>query len=381
VGVDVVRARNSRVLKIGAAAATVLVVAACGGNGGEDSPAASGSSGAEACDFSYEGETITAIINYSAGGPTDTFGRLFVEHLSGNLPGEPNIVVENAPGAEGILGSNKVYEAEPDGMTIGILTAPGLPDVLDNPAVTFDMAGWTWLAGIPETEVFFIRSDAGVEEAAGLVDAANEVVIGGYGPTDVVDLSARSMLNALGADYRYVTGYPGGNDALAAFSRNEINAFIISLSSFIPRVQPMIEAGDAVALAQIGLLDDKGEVVRDERVGDIPTVLEVLEEEGGLSEEQEQALRLLSADLSVLRAIVAPPGLDECTAEALRTGMDETFSSSEFKQAALDLLGFEVAHMDADAALTVAEDLVDTDGAPEGKAYLQELAGDEDARG
>ena len=47
----------------------------------------------------YQGKTITFLINFAAGGPTDIEGRIVARHLAKHIPGSPTVVVQNMPGA------------------------------------------------------------------------------------------------------------------------------------------------------------------------------------------------------------------------------------------------------------------------------------------
>jgi len=66
----------------------------------------------------YPSRTITAIVPASAGGPTDTIGRIIAQHMQTTLG--QTIVIENVGGASGTIGTNRVVRATPDGYTIGI---------------------------------------------------------------------------------------------------------------------------------------------------------------------------------------------------------------------------------------------------------------------
>lgn len=79
---------------------------------------------------SYPSKTITIVVPFAAGGATDTVGRLTAQGLSKQFGGH-QIVVENATGAGGTIGANRVASAEPDGHTllvhhVGISTAATL---------------------------------------------------------------------------------------------------------------------------------------------------------------------------------------------------------------------------------------------------------------
>jgi len=55
-------------------------------------------------------------VNFSAGGPTDVFGRLIARYFPKHVTGNPAVMVQNMAGAGGITGVNYVYEiAKPDG--------------------------------------------------------------------------------------------------------------------------------------------------------------------------------------------------------------------------------------------------------------------------
>lgn len=64
----------------------------------------------------YPARTITMIIPFAAGGPTDTVGRLIAEAMSKDLGQQ--VVVENVNGAGGTLGADRVAKASPDGYTV-----------------------------------------------------------------------------------------------------------------------------------------------------------------------------------------------------------------------------------------------------------------------
>ncbi len=67
---------------------------------------------------SYPTHPIALVVPFSAGGPTDTIGRIMAERMGRSLG--QTIVVENTTGAGGSIGVGKVVRAAPDGYTLGI---------------------------------------------------------------------------------------------------------------------------------------------------------------------------------------------------------------------------------------------------------------------
>jgi tripartite-type tricarboxylate transporter receptor subunit TctC len=93
----------------------------------------------------YPSQTITMVIPFSAGGPTDTIARILAQTMAKSL--KQNIIVENATGAGGTLGAGKVARATPDGYTLllhhnGMATSPALYRKLAfNPLTDFEYIG------------------------------------------------------------------------------------------------------------------------------------------------------------------------------------------------------------------------------------------------
>src|SRR5262245_66265674 len=68
------------------------------------------------------GKTVTFVISTATGGGYDTYSRLLARHIGRFLPGQPNVVVQNMPGAGGIRAANYVYNVAPkDGTVIAML--------------------------------------------------------------------------------------------------------------------------------------------------------------------------------------------------------------------------------------------------------------------
>jgi len=68
----------------------------------------------------YEGKAIRIIVGTAPGGGYDTYTRLIARHFSKYIPGNPTIIVDNMPGAGGLVSANHLFKvAKPDGLTIG----------------------------------------------------------------------------------------------------------------------------------------------------------------------------------------------------------------------------------------------------------------------
>jgi len=92
---------------------------------------------------SYPIKPITLVVAYPAGGDTDALARLFAEKLATRL-GQP-VVVDNRPGASGIIGSAYVSKAAPDGYTL--LLAPSTFSIAQLVLKTNGSSGYDVLNG------------------------------------------------------------------------------------------------------------------------------------------------------------------------------------------------------------------------------------------
>jgi len=93
----------------------------------------------------YPTRTVTMLVPYAAGGPTDTVARVVAQSMS--KPLGQTVVVENKPSAGGIIAPEQVKNAKPDGYTIlihhiGMATTPALyRELRFNPLTDFDYIG------------------------------------------------------------------------------------------------------------------------------------------------------------------------------------------------------------------------------------------------
>src|SRR3972149_1850015 len=120
-----------------------------------------GSAPAAAPEF-FSGATIRLVVGNSAGGAMDDWARFIAHHLGKQIPGHPDIVVQNMPGAAGMIAANYVYSiAKPDGLTLGLINpALYIDQLLGAKEVKFDWPTFSWI-GSPERidQVLYIRTD------------------------------------------------------------------------------------------------------------------------------------------------------------------------------------------------------------------------------
>ena len=110
----------------------------------------------------YQGKTIRIIVGNISGDAYDLWARIFAQHMGKYIPGNPTIIVQNMPGAGGVIAANYVYSvAKPDGLTLGAFGPSMYFDQLaKRKEVQFDWSKFTWIGTPEQTEfILIMRTD------------------------------------------------------------------------------------------------------------------------------------------------------------------------------------------------------------------------------
>ena len=163
------------------------------------------------------------MIGYPPGGSNDTFGRLLARHIGKHIPGKPNVVPKNMPGAGSFLAVNKIFNVSPkDGTVIGI-GAPTMPldEKLGTQGVRFKTAELNWIGRIDSlVNMVFMWKTSPVKTFA---DAQKiESTLSGTGAGSTVSIYPTVMNNVFGTKFKLIMGYRGSNEAMLAVERGEV---------------------------------------------------------------------------------------------------------------------------------------------------------------
>jgi tripartite-type tricarboxylate transporter receptor subunit TctC len=200
----------------------------------------------------YKGKTISMLINFGAGGPTDIEGRLFARFLPRHLKGNPTVLATNRPGAGGLIGLNYLGggAVRPDGTTLGFFTVSPVPPIIDDPALKVKFSDFAFVAGVAQVTVAYGRKDIppGIARPADMRRATN-VYGAGYNPANDHDITMVETLTMMGAKFKIVSGFRSANDGNKALMQNEVNFNTSSMPGYQAQVVPnIINTGIAIPL-------------------------------------------------------------------------------------------------------------------------------------
>lgn len=312
--------RTSRMKFAGAAAGAALALGAAAAAHGQSTVA----------EF-YAGKTVEFVIGYSVGGAYDMNGRIVARHIGRHIPGKPNVVVRNMPGAGSLVSANHLYNsAAKDGTVIGTFSrGNAMYPLLEGPA-KFEPDKFNWI-GSSTKEISLVaswgntqfKSVEDVRRAEMLVGAT-----GAGGDTVVLPL----ILNAtIGTRFKPITGYPGTAEAMLAMEKGEVHGLASLSLGTVRTAKPDWLTGKLNLILQLALEPH-------------PTLLKGVPLALDLATDPilKQALELVLSRQTKAYPVTAPPGVPAERVAALRAAFMATMKDAEFV-ADLEKAGFELS--------------------------------------
>ena len=300
---------------------------------------------AQAADF-YKNRVLTLVISSSGGGGYDTLGRLVAKHLPDHLPISSGVVVQNMPGAGGIVATNYMYNLAPkDGTTIGLVqnNTPFEP-LMGTQQAHYDPAKFNWL-GSPssETGILAVWHTSTVDNIAEA--EKTPLTVGASGAQSTPSFYARLLNATLGTKLKIVVGYPGQAEAFLAMQRGEVDGYpSIFYSSLMSTHPDWVKNGLLKLLVQFG---DKKEPA----LGNLPFASDLVK-----TPEDKMLLQAGFAGISVGRPFLAPPDVRPERIAELRTALAATFADPKFLQEANRMnLGINKPRSGDELARVIAE--------------------------
>ena len=285
----------------------------------------------------YEGKTIKVVVGFTSGGFYDRWSRLLARYVPKYLSGNPEMIVQNMPGAGGLIAANHVYNvAKSDGLTIG-MTSYGmyLDQLVGRKEVQYDVRKFHWIGSPEKSEVLlYMRSDAPYKSIEDIRKATTPPKCGSTGTAGTDYILARLLEETLSAKIETVLGYPGGSEIDLAVEKGEVQCRGLTAAPFFGR-EPFISwrKKNFVNVLLYGGLK------RDPRIPDTPTIYEIFDKLN-TPEESRQVADVILRGGDFGRPWVMPPATPPEAVKMMRTAYAKAMSDrallDEAKKTKLD---------------------------------------------
>ena len=263
----------------------------------------------------YAGKTVRMVVGSGTGGGYDIFSRMIAPYLAKVL--DTTVVVENQPGAGGLLALNKLYAAPPDGLQISLTNGTGAAfAVLTNQsAVRFDLTRFSYLAtvGAPPG-LWLVGPNSPIREVQQAIDARMKRRWASSGGTSGLGIGAAFTCEALKLDCHVVQGYKGSADAGLAVTRGEMDALYVPESS----ANNFVKAKQNSALATISHTKSRF-------FPDRPTIFEAAR----MDADGLWVMDFLANVEKLGRILIAPPGIPPARLAYLQAAVKETLHNPQ----------------------------------------------------
>jgi tripartite-type tricarboxylate transporter receptor subunit TctC len=187
----------------------------------------------------YEGKVIKLVVAFPPGGGYDRMARILAKYLPKYVPGKPNVIVENLPGASGMIGANQIYSmTKPDGLTIGAINrVTPSAQLLKIEGAKFDILKYAWIGSAAvETSALVVRTDLPYKIFDDIRKAKEPIDIGATGPGDTSYNFPILIKQFLGVNLKITTGYVGTPEIVLATERKEVDGYAGAYSSMRPHI-------------------------------------------------------------------------------------------------------------------------------------------------
>jgi tripartite-type tricarboxylate transporter receptor subunit TctC len=262
-------------------------------------------------------KTMYLLIGSGEGGGFDASARLLAQFLPRYLPGNPNIVPQNMPGASGLRAAEVIYNVSPkDGSTLA-MTQPNL--VLNralDPNAKYVPQDYNWIGRAGSfTTYALVSTKSAVQSVAEAKQ--KDLILGASGPSGPGAVLPSALNRLIGTKFTIVKGYRSAQETGLAFDRGEIPGIGSASLEFIESKR-WVQDGKAKILFTIG-------PERSDTFKDAPSAVELMD-----NDRDRKVMQLVTVSSVIGRSLIAPPGVPADKVAQLREAFDKVMRDPEY---------------------------------------------------
>jgi tripartite-type tricarboxylate transporter receptor subunit TctC len=266
----------------------------------------------------YRDRPISMIVGFAPGGGYDAYTRVLARHIGRHIPGNPQVIIQNMPGAASLKSVQYLDSGAPrDGSVIAAFNSGLLTESLVSAEkIQFKFSDVAWVGSISrDLRACYAWAETGIKNFDDL-KKRRQFNMGAGAPGTASFMNAAVLKNMLGVAVHLATGYRGSGELRIAIERGELDGDCGTWSSLPPdwtsnrRVTPFVRFS---SMPMSGVASD------------VPFV-------GDLTDKQEDkaVLDLLTAPDALGRPYVASKQVPADRLAALRSAFDATMQDGQF---------------------------------------------------
>jgi len=267
----------------------------------------------------YKSATVNLLIATAAGSGYDFDGRFVARHIGKHLPGQPNVVAQNMPGAGGVRIANTLYNTAPqDGSHLGlVMNSAAMMQVIKGPGVQYDISKMQWIGAVsPAVDTMGVWH---TQKIASVADATKTVTVAaatGKGANSSIIPSAMNEL--LGTKFKVVTGYSGASEMNLAMERGEVGARGTSWASWVTTKMDWIHDKKLILIGYVGPRPSN-------MPAGVPSLVELAK-----TDDDKRVMELVFSGTEFGRPFVMGPGVPADRVQVMRAAFVAMTKDAEF---------------------------------------------------
>jgi tripartite-type tricarboxylate transporter receptor subunit TctC len=276
----------------------------------------------------YKGKTITVYVGTTPGALYDQWGRILAQHMGKHIPGKPDLVVQNMPGAGHMIAANYVYNrTKPDGLSLIGSIVPTLyfDQLVGRKEAQYDWAKFVWIGSPVQGESqMYMRADTPYKTIEDVRNAKEPPRCGAQGTSDSAYYLPKLFEETIGTKFNLVQGYPGGPEIDLAVERGEIHCRSFTIEAFMSRepYHTWRKKGFVRNIIQTGKK-------RDAKLSETPTLWELMDRYKTPEGSRRLATLMLASGM-LGRPMMGTPGIPADRVKILRDAFNATVKDGEF---------------------------------------------------
>ncbi|MFN3889542.1 MAG: Bug family tripartite tricarboxylate transporter substrate binding protein [Beijerinckiaceae bacterium] len=305
----------------------------------------------------YKGKSVNVVIGYPVGGGYDLYARALARHIGAHIPGKPQVVVQNMPGAASLTATNYLFNVAPkDGTAFGAFDRyMALLALLGgNSNIRFKPEQFTWLGSLSQTKddafVLWARKSSKVQSVDDLRRKGGPELTIGTTAAGATDNDIGVLLrDALNLNIKVISGYPSTSAIALGVERGELDGQLIGfVSTRVVKPEWIKPDSDMRVLLQFARTSRLPELP------DAPTVRELAR-----NDKDRRLIEAAELPYQLARPFAAPPNLPAERAADLQQAFRLTTADRAFLADA-EKMKLEISPVYADEALKLIRELAAT---------------------